>query len=291
MPHTVRPARGHSWCLGPLPRRRTRSRRNASSTARSTARVPRRRSSISQTGRTTPVASDVTGTAVFTSDGEFVIRTVSVGQGFESRVRHVSSGIEATLGATFVRSRSPIPVRSRCSALSTASSPDSIPRASGAGRRAVPASTRRFNCLPTARGSSACVPTVASWWWTRNRAASCATRRSASCRSSWPRPTGPRSSWCGRRSTGPELARLDTETGQALVARPSLMHPLAVGAGPLHHVPGGTRLIESELVVGTPGNTRIRRAAGGLRHANHAAGPGSAALAVPTTPGDLRGRP
>jgi hypothetical protein len=53
------------------------------------------------TGESTPVGSDFSGAATFTSDGQFVVRTVLVGTTTESRVRHVASGLELALAAAF----------------------------------------------------------------------------------------------------------------------------------------------------------------------------------------------
>ena len=52
-------------------------------------------------GRSTPIASDLTSSAIFTADGQFVVRTVDVGTTHVSKVRHVPSGFETTLGVPF----------------------------------------------------------------------------------------------------------------------------------------------------------------------------------------------
>jgi hypothetical protein len=53
------------------------------------------------TGVSMPISTDLTSGAIFSSDGQYVIRTVNVGTTLESRVRHVASGLEATLGVAF----------------------------------------------------------------------------------------------------------------------------------------------------------------------------------------------
>ncbi len=206
------------------------------------------------TGRTTPIGAGVTTHGVFTADGQYLVRVVTVGTTAETRIRHVPSGVETRLSIAFV------PRVAHPRALAVFGTID------GVMSRLDPSGTRSWTpCGPgiTAgfqlSGDGARLFTVCpDGRFLVVDAESGAIVRDTTIGAVSSFVVSPDGSdvVVGRAtSAGPELARLDAVTGQAVVARPALRHPLAVAPGPLSPVPGGARLIESELVLGTPGNT------------------------------------
>ena len=131
----------------------------------------------------------------------------------------------------------------------------------------TPCGARHHGGVSVVRRRRAAVHRVSRWPLpgasTRSRAQSCATRRSASCRRSPRRPTVPRSSSAERRVPDRSLARLDR--GHRAGPRRAVL-PRGI-RWPLHPVRSRRAwwrgLIESELVLATPGSTGCDCAAGG----------------------------
>jgi hypothetical protein len=205
------------------------------------------------TGTSTPVADDATGFAVFTSDGQYLIRTVGSGP-TTTRLRHVPSGLEVTLAWPFVPQVAhprQLAVFGAIDGALTRLDESGVATWSpcGAGVN-VPFQlsddgARIFTVCPT--GHFLVVDAQSG----------------AVVRDTTIGPAGSILSFVASpdasevvvvRSLNPglEVVRLDAVAGTTLRSRPT--HPLAFSAR-LFAVPGGTRFIESVGLIGSPGNT------------------------------------
>lgn len=199
-------------------------------------------------GQTTPIGAGVTTHGVFTADGQYLVRVVTDGATAETRIRHVPSGAETRLAALFA----PLVAHPRALAVfGTIGGVMSRLDLSGirtwtpCGAGVIAAfqlsddGSRLFTVCPDGRFL---VVDAESGSVVRDTTIGIVSAFAAS-------PDGSEVVVGRTTSTGPELARLDAVTGQVLVTRPTSR---GIPPGPLFAVPGGTRLVESELVLASP---------------------------------------
>jgi hypothetical protein len=208
------------------------------------------------TGLSVRLSNDFTSRAVFTADGEFVVRTVTLtAPAFETRVRHIASGVEARLPVPFqpeVAHPRALAIFGTVNNVLTRLDPNGLtswsPCGSGvnASFRLSADGTQLFSICPNGHFVSI---DSASGSVMRDTPIA----EPAAISSFVPSPDGSQAVVVRQLSGGTvptfELARIDTMSGATLVSRPSA--PLG-----LAQVPGGTRFLTEICPPTSPTNPR-----------------------------------